>query len=345
MEEVGHERYRAEQIMRWIYHQNITGFEQMVNIPKIMREQLSKQLVFTEPEIQSEHISRCGTIKWLIGCDKKNAVETVYIPEAKRATLCISSQVGCALSCQFCATGMAGFLRNLSTAEIIGQVFYAARRIQAITHENRALPRITNIVFMGMGEPLLNEQNVFRAVNILLDDLAFGLSKHRVTISTSGIVPAIYRLTDTCDAALAISIHAGNDGTRDHIVPINKRYNLSKLIAACDHYTKTTGRSITYEYVMLNEINDQEKDATALAKLLGPRHAKINLIPYNPINALTLKASTVSNIERFKSILQKKGIVTTVRKTRGDDIDAACGQLFGQVQERNKRIADYAYMA
>ena len=343
MTKLGLESYRAEQIMRWVYHQNEQNFEKMVNLPKNMRTQLAKQLSYKPPTIQSESISHCGTIKWLIGCDQKNAVETVYIPEKKRATLCISSQVGCALACQFCATGMAGFLRNLSTAEIINQVYFAAQRIKTLP-QCQNMPRISNIVFMGMGEPLLNEQNVFRAVEILLDDLGFGLSKHRVTVSTSGIVPAMHRLTDQCQAALAVSIHAAKNETRSKIVPINRRYDINRLIEACDYYTKKTGRSITYEYVMLNEHNDSTDDAIALAALLGPRHAKVNLIPYNRIPNLTLKPSTSARIESFRRILQGKGIVTTVRKTRGDDIAAACGQLYGQVHERNKRIADYQFL-
>lgn len=343
MEDMGFEKYRSEQIMRWVYHQRVHDFNEMVNLPISMRKHLQENLTMELPEIQSEKISACGTIKWLIGMDQKNAVEVVYIPEEKRATLCISSQIGCALACQFCATGMAGFLRNLSTAEIIGQVYLASERIATIKHK-KTLPKISNIVFMGMGEPLLNENNVFQAVNLLLDDLAFGLSKYRVTVSTSGIVPAIYRLSDNCQAALAISIHSANNATRSKIVPINRRYDLNKLIESCDYYTNKTKRPITYEYVMLRDINDSSDDAHKLAKLLGPRHAKINLIPYNSIQALTLKPSRPETIEKFKKILQEKGLITTVRKTRGDDIDAACGQLFGQVQERNKRIADYDFV-
>ena len=344
MTELGYASYRAEQIMRWVYHQNVCDFDKMANLPKEMRVKLAEQFSFSNPTVQSESISHCGTIKWLIGCDEKNAVETVYIPDKKRATLCISSQVGCALACQFCATGMAGFLRNLSTAEIISQVYFAGQRIQELSGAD-VMPRISNIVFMGMGEPLLNEHNVFRAVEILLDDLAFGLSKHRVTVSTSGIAPAMHRLADQCQAALAVSIHAANDKTRSELVPINRRYEVKKLIEACDYYTRITGRSITYEYVMLNNQNDSVEDANALAALLGPRHAKVNLIPYNTISSLTLKPSSTIQIEIFRRILQQKGIITTVRKTRGDDIAAACGQLYGQVQERKKRIADYQFLA
>ena len=338
--ELGHQRFRADQIMRWVYHQQVTDFTQMVNLPKPLRATLATQLVTTLPTVQSEHISRCGTIKWLFDMDGKNAVETVYIPEAKRATLCISSQIGCALACQFCATGLAGFMRNLSTAEIISQVYAASQRVRELAPDQ---PKITNIVFMGMGEPLLNEENVFRAVDILLDDLAFGLSKYRVTVSTSGIIPAIRRLTTDCKAALAISIHAANNDVRDRIVPINKKHPLRKLIEACDAYTQATKRPITYEYVMLKDINDRPEDANLLAKLLASRMAKVNLIPYNPVPELNLQASTDERIEAFKQRLNRSGIVTTVRKTRGDDINAACGQLFGQVTERNKRIDNYHF--
>ena len=338
--ELGHQRFRADQIMRWIYHQQVTDFSAMVNLPKVLRSALSEQFVTTLPRAQSEHISKCGTVKWLFDMDSKNAVETVYIPEARRATLCISSQIGCALACQFCATGLAGFLRNLSTAEIITQVYAASQRLAEIAPHS---PKITNIVFMGMGEPLLNEENVFRAVDILLDDLAFGLSKYRVTVSTSGIIPAIRRLTTDCKAALAISIHAADNDVRDRIVPINRKHPLEKLIEACDAYTQTTKRPITYEYVMLKDINDRPQDANKLAKLLGSRMAKVNLIPYNPIPELDLASSTDARIDAFKRRLQQSGIVTTVRKTRGDDINAACGQLFGQVTERNKRIDHYHF--
>ena len=340
--DLGYQKFRSEQLMRWVYHQQETNFAKMQNIPKIMRSELSKQLITELPPVQSEKVSSCGTIKWLLGIDAKNAIETVYIPEAKRATLCISSQIGCALACQFCATGLTGFLRNLTTAEIISQVFYANKRLEEIYGENN-FRKISNVVFMGMGEPLLNEANVFRAVDILLDDLAFGLSKYKVTVSTSGIVPAIERLTTNCKAALAISIHSANNDTRNKIVPINQRYPLEKLIKACDEYTEKTKRPITYEYVMLKKINDQRQDAQALAKLLGPRHAKINLIPYNVIKDLKLEASDQTTIQEFKEILNKKGLITTVRKTRGDDISAACGQLYGKVKERNKMIRANEY--
>lgn len=340
--ELGHTRFRADQIMRWIYHQHVLDFNAMQNIPKELRKILSESFVTTLPEIKSEHISQCGTIKWLFNMDEKNAVETVYIPEKNRATLCISSQIGCALACQFCATGLAGFLRNLSTAEIITQVYKAQQRVYELTEGKGQ--KITNIVFMGMGEPLLNEENVLTAVDILLDDLGFGLSKYRVTVSSSGIVPAIMRFSTRSQAALAISIHAGCDEVRDKIVPINKRYPLSKLLEACDAYTKATKRSITYEYVMLKDVNDRSKDANSLAKLLGHRLAKVNLIPYNPVTGITLKTSELEQIEAFKQRLIRSGIITTVRKTRGDDIKAACGQLFGQVKERNKRIEAYQYI-
>lgn len=340
--ELGFERFRAEQIMRWVYHQNVLDFNQMENLPKTLRGVLQDQMCCDLPKIQQENVSRCGTVKWLFNMDGKNAVETVYIPEDKRGTLCISSQIGCALACQFCATGFSGFMRNLSTAEIITQVYVANMRLKAI-HPDLKKP-ITNVVFMGMGEPLLNEDNVFNAIDILLDDLGYGLSKYRVTVSTSGIVPAIHRLSERSQAALALSIHAARNEVRDRIVPINKRYPLEKLMAACDAYTEATNRPITYEYVMLKDINDRPEDAKALGKLLAQRQAKVNLIPYNAIDALTLECSDEKTIEAFKQQLNRYGLITTVRKTRGDDINAACGQLYGQVFDRKKRIEDYHFI-
>ncbi len=338
---LGSQKFRAKQIMQWLYHHDITDFVNMNNLPKTLRSQLSEHFSIQIPTVASENISPCGTIKWLFDFDANNAVETVFIPEKNRGTLCISSQIGCALACQFCATGLVGFYRNLTTAEIIAQVWFARAELQKRFPD---APRLTNIVFMGMGEPLLNEQNVFRAVRILLDDLGFGLSKHRVTISTSGIVPAMKRLVDSSEAALAVSLHAPNNTVRDSIVPINKQYNLDKLMAICDEYIQKKNRIVTYEYVMLAGINDQDQHAHELTRLLRDKKVKVNLIPYNPVDGLELKCSSEEQINRFQRILLAKNIRTTVRKTRGDSINAACGQLYGQVVSRKKTIQANQFM-
>ena len=338
---LGSEKFRAKQIMQWLYHQDVTDFDHMINLPKQLRSQLSEHFSIQIPSVESENISPCGTIKWLFNFDADNAVETVFIPEKNRGTLCISSQIGCALACQFCATGLVGFYRNLTTAEIIAQVWFARAEL---TKRFPNAPRISNIVFMGMGEPLLNEQNVFRSVRILLDDLGFGLSKHRVTISTSGIVPAMKRLVNSSDAALAVSLHAPNNTIRDRIVPINKQYNLDQLMAICDEYITKKNRTISYEYVMLDGINDQDQHAHELSKLLRDKKVKVNLIPYNPVTGLDLKCTSEQQINRFQRILLAKNIRTTVRKTRGDSINAACGQLYGQVISRKKTIQANHYM-
>ena len=338
---LGDKPFRAEQIFRWVYHQRVQDFADMVNIPKSLRNTLSEQLSFSLPSIQQEQISQCGTTKWLMTLGDDNAFETVYIPETNRGTLCISSQIGCALACQFCATGLAGFYRNLSTADIIGQVYLAQKILQERLERDRP---ITNIVFMGMGEPLLNEKNVFEAVDILLDDLAFGLSKYRVTISTSGITPAMIRLTEQTNASLAVSLHACNEDLRSRLVPINKKYSLQDLMQACDHYCAKTKRPITYEYVMIDGLNDSKKHALEMVSLLKNRAAKVNLIPYNPVDALTLASAQYEAIHAFCQVLLDHNIRCTVRKTRGDDIDAACGQLFGSVQARKKSIAPYEFL-
>ena len=341
MHELGEKPFRAQQIMRWIYHQSVFSFDEMVNIPKTLRQKLKENFSFELPQIEKELISHCGTTKWLFHYGDKNAFETVFIPENNRGTLCISSQIGCALACQFCATGMAGFYKNLTTAQIIGQVFLARSILSKRLDKKNP---ITNIVFMGMGEPLLNESQVFDSTSLLLDDLAFGLSKYKVTISTSGIAPAMNRMVEQTNASLAVSLHAANDSIRGHIVPINKKYPVSELMKACDFYTQTTKRPITYEYVMLSGINDQPEHARDLIKLLRHRHAKINLIPYNPIPDLTLTCSSSAVISDFCQTLLDAGIRSTVRRTRGDDIHAACGQLFGSVFDRKKSIASYQYL-
>ena len=334
---LGDKPFRAEQVWRWLYHQDELCFQSMANVPLALRKKLDDNFTSEMPTVHDEHISQCGTIKWLFKFDGKNAVETVFIPEKNRGTLCISSQIGCALACQFCATGLVGFYRNLTTAEIITQVWFARSELKKRFPD---APRISNIVFMGMGEPLLNEQNVFRAVRILLHDLAFGLAKKRVTISTSGIVPALKRLTTDSEAALAVSLHAPFDHIRDSIVPINQRYNLKALLDACEEYTQHTKKPITYEYVMLKDINDTRECAQGMVKLLKGKNIKVNLIPYNPVEGLKFVCSDAENIEQFQKHLLANNIRTTVRKTRGDEINAACGQLYGQVMTRKKTIRE-----
>ncbi len=285
----------------------------------------------TAPEIVLEQIASDGTRKWVLQTTCGNRIETVFIPEEGRGTLCVSSQIGCALACTFCSTAQQGFNRNLTTAEIIGQVYAAQKRLGTEA-------RITNVVMMGMGEPLLNFDNVIAAMNLMMDDFAFGLSKRRVTISTSGVVPAMYRLTQACDVSLAVSLHAVTDTLRDELVPINKKYPLQELMTACrDNAKIAPRRTITFEYVMLKGINDSMDDARGLIKLLKTVPAKLNLIPFNPFPNSSYTCSSKETILRFKTMLNDAGIVTTVRKTRGEDIDAACGQLVGKVQDKSRR--------
>jgi 23S rRNA (adenine2503-C2)-methyltransferase len=303
----------------------------MTNLSKSLRAYLEKHCSITPPEILLEKIASDGTRKWVVEMSCGNRVESVFIPEQKRGTLCVSSQIGCALACTFCSTARQGFNRNLSVAEIIGQLFIAQQRLG---HKER----ITNVVMMGMGEPLLNFDNVVAAMNLMMDDFTYGLSKRRVTISTSGIVPAMNRLNEACDVSMAVSLHAANDELRDELVPINQKYPLAKLMEACRQYAKNGPRKhITFEYVMLDGINDSPQDAKSLISLLKDVPSKINLIPFNPFPNSNYCCSSADSIIRFKDILYKAGIVTTIRKTRGEDIDAACGQLVGKVKDKSRR--------
>ncbi len=333
---LGERPFRARQLMQWVYQRSEARFEEMTDIAKPLRAQLQDIAEVRTPELITEQVSADGTRKWLLRVDSGNAVETVFIPEADRGTLCISSQVGCAMDCQFCATATQGFSRNLSAAEILGQVWYAQKALNAVPREQRV---ISNVVFMGMGEPLANFDHVVTAIRVLLDDLGYGLSKRRVTVSTSGLVPFIDRLHDTVDTALAVSLHAADDDLRNEIVPINKKYPLKDLMAACRRYTAGKERQmhIVYEYVMLDGVNDKPADARALAKLLAGMPAKVNLIPFNPFPGTRYSTSSPETVRAFSDILRQRSIVSTTRKTRGDDIDAACGQLVGQVQNRQKR--------
>jgi 23S rRNA (adenine2503-C2)-methyltransferase len=334
--QAGEKPFRADQVMQWIYQRGVTDFDAMSNLAKSLRGWLHAHAEVRLPELVEEQTSQDGTRKWVLRLDGGNAVETVFIPEAGRGTLCISSQVGCALDCSFCSTGKQGFNRNMTAAEIVSQVWFAKRTLGWGGPTERV---ISNVVFMGMGEPLANFDSVLPAINILLDDFGFGLSKRRVTVSTSGLVPFMDRLRESADVALAVSLHAPNDALRDELVPINRKYPIAELLAACRRYTGGKDRRlrILYEYVMLDGVNDHESHARELAALLRDLPAKVNLIPFNPFPGTHYRRSCAEAIERFRDILLAQGIMTTTRRTRGDDIDAACGQLVGRVQNRQRR--------
>lgn len=340
--EIGEKPFRSQQITKWIHQEFISDFASMSNLSKNLRQQLAERCVIQPPEIISEHTAQDGTRKWLFRVPGGSAIETVYIPEPSRATLCISSQVGCSLNCKFCHTAQQGFQRNLTSDEIIGQLWIVAKQL-TLEGNFKAIDRpITNVVFMGMGEPLLNFDNVVRAINIMLDDLAYGLSKRRVTVSTSGVVPGIEQLSTVTDVALALSLHAPNDTLRTQIVPINKKYPIAQVLAACKNYLgDDKRRRITIEYVMLAGVNDQEHHAVELKKLLRGFPAKVNLIPFNPFFGTIYQRSDPDTIARFQAILMEGDIITTTRKTRGDDIDAACGQLAGKVKDRTQRSVKF----
>lgn len=332
---MGEKPYRATQVMKWIYHHGVIDVNQMTDLGLALRERLSETVSFPLPEIVSEKESKDGTRKWLLRVDEKNCIETVFIPETDRGTLCVSSQVGCALDCSFCSTGKQGFNRNLGVAEIIGQVWLASKALGSFNQRQRI---ITNIVMMGMGEPLLNFDNAVAAMELMTDDLGFGLAKKRVTLSTAGVVPGIDRLAASIYVSLAISLHAPNDELRNKLVPINRRYPIKELLAACSRYYQATGEHITFEYVLLDGVNDSDREARQLAALLKDFPAKINLIPFNPFTGSGYTRPSTVNIDRFRDILINAGLITITRKTRGDDIDAACGQLVGQVLPRAMRL-------
>ena len=332
----GEKPYRAQQLIQWIHQFGMDDFEQMTNLGKAFRLRLSEIAEIKLPEIIACQKSEDGTHKWLLKLDCGNSIETVFIPEAKRGTLCVSSQVGCALNCSFCSTGKQGFNRNLTTAEIIGQVWIAARALSA--QKGLHDKRVTNVVMMGMGEPLLNFDPVVTAMSLMLDDFAYGLSKRRVTLSTSGIVPEMERLREHSPVSLAVSLHAPNDELRNELVPINKKYPLALLMDMCRNYFKGEPRRVvTFEYVMLKGVNDQPEHAAQLIKLLSDVPSKVNLIPFNPFPLTQYERSSQTAINAFRDQLMEKGINTITRKTRGDVIDAACGQLAGEVQDRTSR--------
>lgn len=340
VDSLGARRFRATQLMKWIYHHGEPDFDAMTDLGKAFREELSGVASIEPPRILTEQHSADGTVKWLMSVGgNSNAVEVVFIPETRRGTLCVSSQVGCMLNCTFCSTGAQGFSRNLTTAEIIGQVWMAARSLGHDRNRNR---RITNVVMMGMGEPLLNFDAVLPAMSLMRDDLGFGLGNRRVTLSTAGLIPGIDALREKADVSLAVSLHAPDDALRDEIVPLNRKYPIADLLAACRRYVQGRPRAkVTFEYTLIDRVNDRPEQARALARLLRDFPGKINLIPFNPFPGTEYRRASDEAIQRFWEILVKEGMTVMVRKTRGDDISAACGQLMGQVRDRTRRQAEW----
>ena len=342
----GEYAFRAKQLLQWIHQTGVSDFDAMTTLARALREKLAASAEVRAPDVKSDHTSRDGTRKWLLDVGEGNAVETVFIPEAHRGTLCISTQAGCAVNCRFCSTGKQGFNRNLTTGEIIGQLWLAERSLglaagaigaRDAKNSQQRERVISNVVLMGMGEPLLNYQPTLAALRLMLDDNAYGLSRRRVTLSTSGVVPMMDRLRDDCPVALAVSLHASNDALRDELVPLNRKYPLAELLAACNRYLERAPRDfITFEYVMLDGINDSDAHARELVALVRDTPCKFNLIPFNAFAGSGLRGSSRPRIKAFGAILLDAGIVTTIRKTRGDDIDAACGQLAGAVRDRTR---------
>jgi 23S rRNA (adenine2503-C2)-methyltransferase len=349
-ETLGEQRYRAHQVMKWIHHRYVTDFDQMTDLGKALRAKLHAHAEVVVPNVVFDKPSADGTHKWLLamGTDGKNAIETVYIPDKGRGTLCVSSQVGCGLNCTFCSTATQGFNRNLTTAEIIGQVWVAARHLGNVPHQMR---RLTNVVMMGMGEPLMNFDNVVRAMSVMRDDLGYGLANKRVTLSTSGLVPQIDRLSSESDVSLAVSLHAPTDELRETLVPLNRKYPIAELMASCARYLRANKKrdSVTFEYTLMKGINDQPEHARGLLRLMQDFDravqmkdaAKVNLIPFNPFPGTRYERPGDDAIRAFQKQLNNAGMIAPVRRTRGDDIDAACGQLKGQVMDRTRRQADF----
>jgi len=334
-ESIGEKPFRAQQILKWVFHQGVTDFSLMTDVSVALRAKLAELAEIKLPEIIREQKSADGTVKWLIGFHGGNAVETVFIPETKRGTLCVSSQVGCALNCSFCSTGAQGFARNLSCSEIIGQVWLAAK---ALGHERNGARRITNVVMMGMGEPLLNFDAVLPAMSLMRNDLGFGFAAKRVTLSTAGLVPGIYKLRESIDVALAVSLHSPVDDLRTELVPLNKKYPIAVLMQACrDYVSEKHKRTVTFEYTLIDGVNDHPEHARKLVKLLRTVPSKLNLILFNPFPGTNYRCSSPERIQAFKEIVMRGKLIATVRKTRGEDIDAACGQLVGKVLDRTRR--------
>lgn len=335
---IGEKSFRAQQVFKWIHQRGLTDFSEMTDLSKALRERLPDLSEIKAPEIAQEYCSEDGTRKWLIRLEGGNFIETVFIPERTRGTLCVSSQVGCALNCSFCSTATQGFNRNLTTAEVIGQVWLATKRLRELDN----LQQVTNVVMMGMGEPLLNYEAVVPALAIMRDEKAYKLARRRVTLSTSGLVPYIDRLSEECDVSLAVSLHAPIDALRNELVPINKKYPIAQLMDACRRFVAyRPNRHITMEYVMLRGVNDKPEHAKQLVKILQGIACKVNLIPFNPFPGAQYLRSHDEDIDKFKMIVVKAGFITTVRRTRGGDIDAACGQLVGRVQDRTQRNARF----
>jgi len=335
---MGEKKFRAQQVLKWIHHHQADSFEQMTDVGKALRQKLSEVAEIRGPKVTHESISRDGTRKWVFEMDNGGAVETVFIPDGRRGTLCVSSQVGCAVDCSFCSTGKQGFQRDMTSAEIIGQVWQASRAFGP--RRNLGQHPITNVVMMGMGEPLLNYDKVLTAMRIMKDDLGYGIGKKRITVSTSGVIPKMNQLSEDLGVSLAVSLHAPNDELRNQLVPLNRKYPLKDLMAACKSYSKNiTHRhnTITMEYVMLRDVNDKPEHARQLVKLLNGIPVKVNLIPFNPFPHAGYERSRKNDILEFHKYLNDNGVMTTVRTTRGDDIDAACGQLVGQVKDRTRR--------
>ncbi|MBP6748867.1 MAG: 23S rRNA (adenine(2503)-C(2))-methyltransferase RlmN [Xanthomonadaceae bacterium] len=346
-ETLGEKRFRAHQVMKWVHHRHVTDFAEMTDLGKTLRAKLEEHAEVRVPQVQFDKPSEDGTHKWLLGMDGKNAIETVYIPDKGRGTLCVSSQVGCALNCTFCSTATQGFNRNLSTAEIVGQVWTAARHLGNVPHKQR---KLTNVVMMGMGEPLMNFDNVVRAMSVMRDDLGYGLANKRVTLSTAGVVPMIDRLGQESDVSLAVSLHAPNDELRSQLVPLNKKYPIAELMEACVRYAlRKRGASVTFEYTLMKGVNDQPQQARELVRLMRAFDravqmkdaAKVNLIPFNPFPGTRYQRPDDTAIRAFQKLLNEAGMIAPVRRTRGDDIDAACGQLKGQVADRTRRQAEF----
>ncbi|WP_299182485.1 23S rRNA (adenine(2503)-C(2))-methyltransferase RlmN [uncultured Neptuniibacter sp.] len=340
-DEIGEKKFRATQVLKWIHQLGASSFEEMTNISKALRQKLTEVAEIREPEVLMEKTSKDGTRKWVIKTDSGSSVEAVLIPDGERKTLCVSSQVGCSLDCSFCSTGKQGFNSNLTTAEIIGQLRIAIRSYGDYNTTSQRV--VSNVVLMGMGEPLMNFDNVVDAITLMMEDNAYCLSKRRVTLSTAGVVPAIDKLREVTDVSLAISLHAPNDDLRDILVPINKRYPIKELVAACNRYLENLNdkRVITVEYTLINGVNDKPEHAKQLLKILRRMPSKLNIIPFNPFPNSGYERPSEERILAFKEIIVHGGIVTTVRRTRGDEIDAACGQLVGQVADRTRRSQKY----
>ncbi|WP_237054845.1 23S rRNA (adenine(2503)-C(2))-methyltransferase RlmN [Microbulbifer sediminum] len=341
-ESLGEKRFRAVQVLKWIHQSGVDDFSLMTNVSKALREKLAEVAEIRAPEVLGQWDSADGTRKWLIKVDGGSAIETVYIPDGERGTLCVSSQVGCSLDCSFCATGKQGFNRDLSAAEIIAQVWIACKSFGQL--QPRGPRKVTNVVMMGMGEPLLNFDNVVDAMNLMMEDNAYGISKRRVTLSTSGVVPALDKLADVTDVSLAISLHAPNDELRNELVPINRKYPIAMLLDSAKRYIERmpdTHRKMTIEYTLMREVNDRPEHAQQLAELLRDVPVKINLIPFNPFELSDYQRVSNNALRRFQQILLDKGFTVTVRTTRGDDIAAACGQLAGTVNDRTRRAERY----